>query len=100
MEETTYVKNDGMEQIEKFQVKIIIDDAIKIYKRGKIEVVALRGLSCEFRKGEITVIMGPSGCGKTTLLNMIGGLDRLNSGKIIVNDINKFHVEVKKFLLL
>ncbi|MHA1673934.1 MAG: ABC transporter ATP-binding protein, partial [Promethearchaeota archaeon] len=62
-----------------------IDDAIKIYKRGKIEVVALRGLSCDFRAGEITVIMGPSGCGKTTLLNMIGGLDRLNSGKIIVN---------------
>ncbi|MHA1520123.1 MAG: ABC transporter ATP-binding protein [Promethearchaeota archaeon] len=62
-----------------------IDDAIKIYKRGKIEVVALRGLTCDFKAGEITVIMGPSGCGKTTLLNMIGGLDRLNSGKIIVN---------------
>ena len=65
--------------------KIEIDDAIKIYKRGTIEVVALRGLSCKFHRGEIAVIMGPSGCGKTTLLNMIGGLDRLNSGKIIVD---------------
>lgn len=75
------------------QAKIIVDDLIKIYKRGKIEVVALRGLSCEFKAGEITVVMGPSGCGKTTLLNMIGGLDRANSGKIIVEgrDIAQFN---------
>ena len=52
-------------------------DAYKIYKRGKIDVVALRGLNCEFYSGEVTVMMGPSGCGKTTILNMIGGLDRL-----------------------
>ncbi|MHA1776429.1 MAG: ABC transporter ATP-binding protein [Promethearchaeota archaeon] len=67
---------------------IKVDDAIKIYKRGKIEVVALRGLNCEFHAGEITVIMGPSGCGKTTLLNVIGGLDRLSSGRIIVNGVD------------
>jgi putative ABC transport system ATP-binding protein len=81
-------------------VKIEIDDAIKIYKRGKIEVVALRGLSCKFKPGEITVIMGPSGCGKTTLLNMIGGLDRLNSGKIIVDgqDIAQItDIEVERY---
>ncbi len=64
---------------------IRIEDAYKIYKRGKIEVVALRGMNCEFKRGELTVIMGPSGCGKTTLLNMIGGLDRLSSGTIYVN---------------
>jgi putative ABC transport system ATP-binding protein len=69
-------------------VKIVCDDLIKIYKRGKIEVVALRGLNCNFHRGEITVIMGPSGCGKTTLLNMIGGLDRVNSGKIIVDGVD------------
>src|SRR5271157_4480039 len=63
---------------------ILVKDAFKIYKRGKIDVVALRGLNCEFYPGEITVIMGPSGCGKTTLLNMIGGLDRLSSGKIML----------------
>src|SRR5271157_4829255 len=63
---------------------IIVQDAYKIYKRGKIDVVALRGLNCEFYPGEIAVIMGPSGCGKTTLLNMIGGLDRLSSGKILL----------------
>ena len=74
------------------QPKITIDDAIKIYKRGKIEVVALRGLNCTFNQGEITVIMGPSGCGKTTLLNLIGGLDRLNSGNIIVDGQNICHL--------
>ncbi len=63
---------------------IQIRDLYKIYKRGKIEVVALSGLSCEFKRGEITVIMGPSGCGKTTLLNMIGGLDIPDSGKILI----------------
>ncbi|MHA1727811.1 MAG: ABC transporter ATP-binding protein [Promethearchaeota archaeon] len=68
--------------------KIEIDSIIKIYKRGHIEVAALRGLSCKFYPGEITVIVGPSGCGKTTLLNLIGGLDRPNSGKIFVNGEN------------
>lgn len=67
---------------------IKIDRLIKIYKRQKIEVVALRGLSCEFLPGNISVIMGPSGCGKTTLLNLMGGLDKPSSGKIIVNGEN------------
>ncbi|MHA1585055.1 MAG: ABC transporter ATP-binding protein [Promethearchaeota archaeon] len=73
--------------------RIRVDDAIKIYKRGKIEVVALRGLSAEFYPGEIALIMGPSGSGKTTLLNSIGALDHLNSGKIIIDnqfDITQF----------
>ncbi|UYP45463.1 Vitamin B12 import ATP-binding protein BtuD [Candidatus Lokiarchaeum ossiferum] len=97
---TTTLKSSTTRLNESQTEKILIDDAIKIYKRGKIEVVALRGLSCEFRPGEITVIMGPSGCGKTTLLNMIGGLDRLNSGKIFVDgeDIAQFSdTEVEKY---
>jgi putative ABC transport system ATP-binding protein len=67
---------------------IKIDQLIKIYKQKKIEVVALRGLSCEFLPGNISVIMGPSGCGKTTLLNSLGGLDKPSSGKIFVNGEN------------
>lgn len=74
--------------LEDSNVQIQVKDCYKIYKRGEIEVVALGGLKCNFNKGEITVIMGPSGCGKTTLLNMIGGLDQLNSGQIIVGGVN------------
>ena len=99
LEKDTYIpKNPDFEH--ESQPKIIIDDAIKIYKRGKIEVVALRGLNCTFNQGEITVIMGPSGCGKTTLLNLIGGLDRLNSGNIIVDGENICHLsdnELEKY---
>jgi ABC-type lipoprotein export system ATPase subunit len=80
-------RNEDVKSIEKAS-PIEIDSVYKIYKRGKIEVVALRGLSCKFYPGEITVIMGPSGCGKTTLLNLIGGLDRPDSGKIIINREN------------
>jgi putative ABC transport system ATP-binding protein len=64
--------------------------------QGKIEVVALSGLTCDFNLGEITVIMGPSGCGKTTLLNMIGGLDTLDSGNIFIGDKDITQLTSKK----
>lgn len=67
--------------------KISIKDLVKVYKQGKIEVVALRGLKTTFYPG-ITCIMGPSGCGKTTLLNLIGGLDRATAGEILVGEID------------
>ena len=79
--QSTYIGHD--DSANKIQIKV--QDAYKIYKRGKLDVVALGGLNCNFYKGEIAVIMGPSGCGKTTLLNMIGGLDILNSGIIEVD---------------
>lgn len=68
--------------------KLIIKNVIKIYKQGSIEVVALKGINLIVDPGEIVVIMGPSGCGKTTLLNVIGGLDTVNAGQIILNDTN------------
>ena len=74
--------------INKGDLLVKCEDVIKIYKRGKVEVVALRGLYAEFYAGEITLIMGPSGCGKTTLLNILGGLDTLTSGRVFLNDLN------------
>ena len=57
----------------------------KIYKQGKIEVPALRGLDLEVRRGEFMALTGPSGSGKTTALNMIGGLDTPTRGSVMVD---------------
>jgi putative ABC transport system ATP-binding protein len=58
----------------------------KIYKQGKIEVPALRGLDLEVRRGEFMALTGPSGSGTTTALNLIGGLDVPTRGKVLVDD--------------
>ncbi len=67
---------------------IVVKDLIKVYKTGKSEVIALRGLDCTIKQGEVLAIMGPSGCGKTTLLNIIGGLDRPTAGSITLDEQN------------
>ncbi|MEI3530043.1 MAG: ABC transporter ATP-binding protein/permease [Bacilli bacterium] len=57
----------------------------KSYKTGDFKQQALKGISLKFRKNEFVAILGPSGSGKTTLLNIIGGLDRYDSGDLIIN---------------
>jgi putative ABC transport system ATP-binding protein len=56
----------------------------KTYRTGPIQVPALRGIDLKVAPGEFLAIAGPSGCGKTTLLNIIGGLDRADTGKVLV----------------
>jgi putative ABC transport system ATP-binding protein len=56
----------------------------KAYRRGKQRVDVLRGIDLDVEQGEFLALMGPSGSGKTTLLNLIGGLDRPDSGEITV----------------
>ncbi|HEX7393146.1 MAG TPA: ABC transporter ATP-binding protein [Thermoplasmata archaeon] len=68
--------------------EIEIKDLIKVYRTGKSEVIALRGLDCTIKSGAVHAIMGPSGCGKSTLLNIIGGLDRPTAGAVIVEGNN------------
>lgn len=68
--------------------EIVIRNLIKVYKTGKSEVIALRGLECTIREGEVLAIMGPSGCGKTTLLNIIAGLDRPTAGSVTIDGSN------------
>ncbi len=62
-----------------------LDGICKSYSAGGTEVRALRGLSLGFRSHEFVAVLGPSGCGKTTLLNIIGGLDRYDSGDLKIN---------------
>mgnify|MGYP002517540356 CR=1 FL=1 len=71
-----------MEEQIKFQ------DVVKSYEVGNMKFKALDGVSFSIPKGEFVVILGPSGAGKSTLLNLLGGMDKVTSGKIIVdNDI-------------
>ncbi len=58
----------------------------KSYKMGNNYQHALKGINVDFRKNEFVAILGPSGSGKTTLLNVIGGLDRYDSGDLIINN--------------
>ncbi|MEM2424477.1 MAG: ABC transporter ATP-binding protein [Candidatus Bathyarchaeia archaeon] len=60
----------------------------KIYRRGKVNVLALNNVNFQVSSGEIVGIMGPSGSGKTTLLNLIGGLDKPTQGKVFVDGMD------------
>jgi putative ABC transport system ATP-binding protein len=66
-------------------------DVKKTYKMGETEIHALNGADFEINKGEFCVIVGASGAGKTTILNILGGMDTLTSGNVILDgtDISK-----------
>jgi len=69
-------------------IMIKMQNIIKNYKLGDVEVNALRGLSFEVKQGEMMAIMGPSGSGKSTLMNIIGCLDQQTSGSYELDSIN------------
>src|SRR6266496_5093921 len=66
-------------------VDVRVEGISKLYRMAAEEVHALRESSWEVRKGEAVAIMGPSGWGKTTLLNLLGGVDRPTTGRIVID---------------
>lgn len=61
-----------------------LDNIVKTYRTGEFTQDALKNVSIQFRKNEFVAILGPSGSGKTTMLNIIGGLDRYDSGDLVI----------------
>ena len=72
---------------------IELDNINKVYRMGRTEVLALRGINCRIEQGEMISIMGHSGSGKSTLMNLIGCLDRPTSGKYYLEgvEVNKLN---------
>lgn len=65
-----------------------IKNIVKTYVTGELHQTALKNVSISFRENEFVSILGQSGSGKTTLLNIIGGLDRYDSGDLIINGVS------------
>ena len=67
---------------------IQVQDLVKVYSLGEVEVRALQGVSLSFDQGEFVAIMGASGSGKSTFMNILGFLDQPTSGQYLLENIN------------
>lgn len=67
------------------QSLVVVEDVVKTYHMGEVEVIALNHTDLVLNRGEFVVILGPSGSGKTTLLNLIGGIDSPTAGRIVID---------------
>lgn len=63
-------------------------DLVKIYRLGKIEFPALRGVNIAIKQGDFLAIAGPSGSGKSTLMNLFGALDRPTKGSVLIDGVD------------
>ena len=78
---------------------IEVKNLTKIYNNGEEKFKALDDISCSIETGKLTLIIGPSGCGKTTFLNIVGLLEDMNDGELVIDDIkiNELNNEKEKF---
>ncbi len=78
---------------------IVADKLSKTYNSNGVETKALKEASFLIDEGSFTVILGPSGAGKTTLLNLLGGMDQISSGSLIVGDTKLVGLNKKELTL-
>jgi putative ABC transport system ATP-binding protein len=81
---TATATTPGTAATEPRPIAVDVQDVRKIYTRDSQQIVVLDGISLQVPTGEFVALMGPSGSGKTTLLNLIAGIDRPTSGKVVV----------------
>jgi putative ABC transport system ATP-binding protein len=73
-------------------------DLVKTYESAGGSVHALRGVDFELARGDFVVLLGPSGSGKSTLLNLIGGLDRATSGRLLFGETDLAALDERELL--
>ena len=78
---------------------IELSDVKTFYKMGEVTITALDGMSFSVEKGEFVVVVGPSGAGKTTVLNILGGMDTADEGRILVDGQDVTRLNHKEMIL-
>lgn len=74
-------------------MEVTVRGLTKQYRVGEITYPVLKGIDLEIRIGQVAILQGPSGCGKTTFLNLLGGIDRPDSGEIQIGGVNLERIE-------
>lgn len=78
------------------QYYVELKDVTKTFKMGQNEINAVNKMSFQIKEGEFVVILGPSGAGKTTVLNLLGGMDTITSGEIMIDGKNLSGLNIKQ----